>query len=277
MMKCRSNVHTHCTWCDGTGTPRQVVEGALALGFTDLGFSSHAPAPFDPTCPGVRDEVAYRREIHELKQEYAGRITILCGMEQDYFAPVNRQDYEYIIGSSHYLPSKGEPNIAADGDVAEVLKAREEVYGGDGITMARDFYRMSAEHIRRDKPDIVGHYDVIAKYNGEGRIFDENSPAYQEAALEGLDNIITTTAGYGGMIEVNTGALVRGLRQVPYPAPFMLRHMAQRGARVIITADSHMVATLDGGFAKALAFLQQAGFTTMAVLQQGKFVDVKIE
>lgn len=277
MMKCRSNVHTHCTWCDGTGTPRQVVEGALALGFTDLGFSSHAPAPFDPTCPGVRDEVAYRREIHELKQEYAGRITILCGMEQDYFAPVNRQDYEYIIGSSHYLPIEGTTCIGADGDVAEVLKAREEVYGGDGVTMAREFYQMSAKHIRRDKPDIVGHYDVIAKYNGEGRIFDENSPAYQEAALESLDDIITTTAGYGGMIEVNTGALVRGLRQVPYPAPFMLRHMAQRGARVIITADSHMVKTLDGGFAPALAFLQQAGFSTMAVLQQGKFLDVKIE
>ena len=276
-MKCVSNVHTHCTWCDGVGTPRRVVEAALALGFSDIGFSSHAPAPFDPTCPGVADEKAYRQDIHALKEEFAGRISVLCGMEQDYFAPVNGVNYDYVIGSSHYLPIDGNSCIAADGHIDKVIQARDEEFGADGIAMATAFYQMSADHIRRDKPDIVGHYDVITKFNKDGTLFDEDSSAYKNAALESLDEIISTVKEYDGMIEVNTGALVRGLREVPYPAPFMLQHMAQRGVRAIITADSHKVETLNGGFDQALAFMQQAGFTSMAVLQNGKFVDVKIQ
>ena len=36
------NLHTHCTHCDGKDTPEEMIETALSLGFTGLGFSAHS-------------------------------------------------------------------------------------------------------------------------------------------------------------------------------------------------------------------------------------------
>ena len=103
-----SNAHTHSLWCDGKNTTEEMTLAAIELGFTDLGFSSHSPAPFDDRCLGISDEVAYRNEIDELESRYDGRITLTCGCEQDYYAPVDRGRYEYIINSTHYLPREYE-------------------------------------------------------------------------------------------------------------------------------------------------------------------------
>lgn len=275
-MNMRSNVHTHTTWCDGQNTPREMAQAALALGFTDLGFSSHAPAPFDAGCPGVADEAAYRADIAALRAEYAGRLNILCGVEQDIYAPVDAGKYDYVIGSNHYLPHDGQDYVAADGDIEMISVARRWRYEGNGIAMARAFYQLSAKNVALNKPDIVGHFDVITKFNKNNVLFDEEDPAYQKVALEALDEVIDVIQGYNGMFEVNTGAVTRGLRKLPYPAPFLLHHMAQRGARVIITTDCHSTKTLNGGFSIACRQLLQAGYTTMVVLKDSAFQDVKI-
>ena len=39
------NYHTHTTWCDGRDTPEEMVQAALARGFAEIGFSSHARLP----------------------------------------------------------------------------------------------------------------------------------------------------------------------------------------------------------------------------------------
>ena len=53
-----SNFHTHTTFCDGTGTPEQMVVSAIEKGFDVLGFSSHSDM--------VRDIGAYKAEIRRL-------------------------------------------------------------------------------------------------------------------------------------------------------------------------------------------------------------------
>ncbi len=276
-MDMTSNVHTHTTWCDGKNTVREMADAAIALGFTDLGFSSHAPAPFDETCLGIQDEAAYRADIAAAKEEYAGRLGILCGIEQDAARPINAKLYDYVIGSVHYLPGTGGQYNAADGDEENLLRARSQWYAGNGEAMAQAFFEATAQSVRHLHPTIVGHFDVIAKYNKRGNLFDEDGARYKNAALAAMDEVITATKDYGGMIEVNTGAMARGLRDVPYPAPFLLRHMAQRGARVIITTDCHRTTMLNAGFHRAVAFLQLAGFVRMCVLRGGRFIDVDLE
>ena len=50
--------------------------------------------------------------------------------------------------------------------------------------------------------------------------------------------------------ELNTGAISRGYRGVPYPAPKMLRWLAEKGARFLLSSDSHAPGTLCCGFEK---------------------------
>ena len=60
----RSNYHTHSRYCDGQGELREYVELALAHGFTALGFSGHAPLPFQNTF-SIHDEdyLGYCNEV----------------------------------------------------------------------------------------------------------------------------------------------------------------------------------------------------------------------
>lgn len=275
-MSLPSNAHTHSTHSDGKNTLREMVQRALALGMTGLGFTDHSPAPFDPTCLGVLDEAAYQAEVLGLQQEYQHQISILCGIEQDYFAPINRQSYAYIVGSVHYLPLKTGVYYAADGEPAQLRQAVQQQYKGDAMAMVEDFYALSVENVRTYQPEIVGHFDLITKLNPSEHFFDEQSQRYRDIALTALDEVCNLIKPYNGIVEINTGGMSRGYRNIPYPAPFLLRHIAQKGVRVMVSSDSHAVETLNYYFEESVQLAADAGLKKLAVLQGGSFVDIDI-
>ncbi len=277
-MKFTSNVHTHTTWCDGANTPREMVEAALQLGFTDLGISSHAQEIGHPGYGiDVSEEANYRAEVQALKQEYEGRLTVLCGVERDTYSPSTGTGFAYTIGSNHYLPPQNGEFFAVDASPKELKEIVKIWYGGNWHNMIRDFYADSLRNVKENRPTIVGHFDLIKKYNEKNLVFDENSKKYQEIALAALDEVCKIVNEYGGMVELNMGAFARGLCDAPYPAPFLLRHLAQTNTRVIVTGDSHSAKALDNAFDKAPAFLKEAGFKKVAMLQKGVFQDVNLE
>ena len=105
-----TNYHTHSNYCDGKATLREMVEFAVAHGFTALGFSGHCPLPFENTY-SITDYEGYCREVRALKEEYKDRIAIHLGLEMDYvpgmledFTPLIEQGHlEYTIGSVHLV------------------------------------------------------------------------------------------------------------------------------------------------------------------------------
>ncbi|MEG1572452.1 MAG: PHP domain-containing protein [Bacteroidales bacterium] len=84
-MKRKFNYHTHTKYCDGADAPRAYVEEAIKLGFSTLGFSSHAPTKEKNTFSLQMDEVPlYVSEIRALQTEYASQIKVLLSLEMDY-------------------------------------------------------------------------------------------------------------------------------------------------------------------------------------------------
>ena len=263
------SLHNHSTWCDGKNTPREMIEAAIEAGFTDFGISGHTYVPQDDF--GVRDEAAYVRELRALQAEYAGRIRVWTGLEHDYYFPVkDRAQLDYIVGSIHELrDDKTGKYYIVDGDKAELEACRDDMFGGDGLAMAERFFDLTAENAERYRPDILGHFDLIVKNNAASDVFDETSPRYREAALAALRRC----AGTGCVFEVNTGGMFRGYRDAPYPARFLLEELARLGARVTVSADAHETRALRFGFDAALSLLREAGFSSVAVWEAGRFVD----
>ena len=68
------------------------------------------------------------------------------------------------------------------------------------------------------------------------------------------------------LLEINTGAMSRGYRSVPYPALFLLREWRDMGGRIILTADAHSAAAVVYGYAQAAALAQAAGFDRSTLL-----------
>ncbi len=237
-----SNGHTHTTFCDGQNTPAEMAAGAYALGFGALGFSGHSFCPAD--CFGMQDETlaAYMAEIKKLQAGYADKMPIYLGLELDSMsAPVNSCDYDYIIGSVHNISTPAERICCTDLSPEETARAVAE-FGGDGLAYAAAYFAAVDEMLntREDLVDIVGHFDLVCKFNVDGRFFDEQNAAYKKAAAQVLQRHARKF-----VFEINTGGMSRGYLDRPYPDYWLWEIWRDAGTPVVISSDAHSVAALD--------------------------------
>ena len=262
---CVCSVHTHSTFCDGKNTMAEMAAAACAAGVKHYGFSGHihTPCPADVGVCMASDMTAYRREALRLRQEYAGRMEILLGIEWDLCSDLSVSDWaDYWIGSVHnlYDAATGE-YYSVDWKVEELERCRDTLCGGDAMEMVRRYYAAVAE-VAAKRPTILGHIDLITKLNGGNRFFDEDSPAYRAAALEALHAADPKAT----LLEINTGAMARGYRDSPYPALFLLEEWRAMGGSIILTADAHTAEGVLFGYGKAIALAKSAGFTESVLL-----------
>ena len=132
------NLHTHTVYCDGKNSVDEMVEAAINAGLDTIGFSGHFILDVEPPQWWSMDEervAGYRADIIKAKEKYKGRINILLGCEKDYFSPVPKDEYDYSIGSVHYV-FKGGVYVPMDLEVDELQNAVNQLYGGDALAMA---------------------------------------------------------------------------------------------------------------------------------------------
>ena len=249
-----SNIHTHTTFGDGRDAPEAMVRTAIKLGFHTLGFSEHGHADYDDCSMAVADEPLYRSEIARLRTEYAGQIAVLLGYEHDWLSPPSADAYDYVIESVHYIRA-GDGLVCVDDTRALLEDAVQTRYTGDVYALCRDYFRTVCASCASPTA-ILGHMELIMKFNERRDLFDDADPRYLKYALEAAD----CAADSGKLIEVNSGAVARGYRTQPYPGEAILRRLAQRRAPVIVTSDCHDRRYLDCNFAGSVALLRACGF-----------------
>ena len=112
------------------------------------------------------------------------------------------------------------------------------------------------------RPTILGHLDLVTKFNAGNRFFDEDSPRYRAAALEALH----AADPWATLLEINTGAVSRGYRKTPYPALFLLREWRRMGGRIILTADAHSADAVVFFYEGAAELARAAGYGSSVLL-----------
>ena len=116
---------------------------------------------------------------------------------------------------------------------------------------------------------MIGHFDLITKFNEAERFFDPQDPRYRQAALTALEAL----APGGKLLEINTGAMARGYRQTPYPAAFLLRAWRELGGRILISSDCHHRDYLTYGFPQAVELAKSCGFRSSWLLQADGWIE----
>ncbi len=263
--KMLANFHTHTTFCDGESTAEEIVSYAIEKGFHAIGFSGHAYSDFDTTyC--MRDTDAYIAEIKRLKGKYRNKIQVYLGAEEDIFEEVNRKDFEYIIGSSHYLNAEGK-YYPIDSDTG-CFDRCVEAFGGDILALAENYYNTFCEYILRRKPDIVGHFDLITKFDEVKDYGLLKNDAYNKIAEKYMLKALKSDC----LFEVNTGAISRGYRKSPYPSENLLYVMKKNDAKLILSSDSHHISTLDYYFDESKRLLRDIGFEYVYTIYNNEVV-----
>ena len=262
----RANFHTHTVYCDGSNTPAELARAALDLGFAALGFSGHV----DPDC-GMppAGEARYRREIRALQAELAGQLEIFCGVEQDYCCGRVDPWYDYAIGSVHYIPKNGEL-LCVDWSADRTADHIRDHYAGDPYAYAADYYALEGAVLEVTGGVIVGHFDLLTKFDEGGTTFRPTEARYRAAVLDALDRLCE----HKPVFELNTGALGRGYRTTPYPAFWILEELHRRDCPIMITSDCHDAAKLTVGYDLAVRLALEAGYTHQVRLTRNGFAEL---
>lgn len=252
----KRDLHIHTVHSDGVNTPEEMVKSALERGFTALGFSDHAYVETQDYCMKPGGAPAYRAEILALKEKYRGKIDILCGIEQDIYSTEPTDGYDYVIGSVHEIHRCGQVL-----DIDYTLPIFEQSIGvyGDAYALAEAYFSLVA---KLPPCDIIGHLDILTKFQQQKPLFDEAHPRYRDAAAGAVRALLPM----GAPFEVNVGAMNRGIRTTPYPTPWLLQYIREQGGEVTLSGDCHDAESIGRNFDTALAVIRAAGFERVVTL-----------
>ena len=267
-------LHTHSVLCDGKDTLEEMVQAAIEKGFDSIGFSGHSFMDIYAEFSMSEDKASeYKAEIARLQQVYGDRIRIFCGLEKDNYTTMSTEGYDYLIGSVHVMKHEN-GLLFIDWSTDRTRENIEKVFGGDGIAYAKHYFDAVADLPNHGSFDILGHFDLLTKFNEkEPDLMDTSCAEYRAAATKAAEALV----GKVKFFEVNTGAISRGYRTTPYPDRYIIKEMKRLGFGAIISSDCHDRYFLDCGYEDAKRLLIEAGFTEHYVLKDEGFVPIPLE
>ena len=268
----KANYHTHTQFCDGKGTPLEILEEAVKKGFDIIGFSSHSAWPFaDSWHIAPREFQDYIESVMNAKKAFEGKIKVLLGFEAEYIPGITKpsfSDYrelkpDYLIGSVHYVGT--EDGIFGIDDKTEIVQEGiKKFFNGDGKKCVQEYFYLEREMLKKGDFTILGHPDLVRKRNGTLHFFEENADWY----IEELKQTAESAKKAGIIAEINTGAIARKAMDDVYPSGTFLSILHDKGVPVIISSDAHSKENLDSEFERAYAAARKAGYSETAYLNE---------
>ncbi|KAH0559543.1 hypothetical protein GP486_003946 [Trichoglossum hirsutum] len=211
---------------------------------------------------------AYHKEATRLKQAYESEITILIGFECDYIRPSSTAAIEDLlshyrcdlfVGSVHHVHA-----IPVDYDRPLYEKARKAAGGTDEL-LFQDYFDIQFDMLRALKPPVVGHFDLIRLKSDDPNCNFQQWKGVWERILRNLAFI----QSYGGLMELNSASLRKGLSQ-PYPNAEISKAFLEKGGRFTLSDDSHSVDEVMLNYDRVLRFVKDVGISTLHFLERGE-------
>ena len=269
----KQNLHTHSQYDDGKYAIDEIVQKAQERGFTILGFSGHGYYAKDDSSMTPEKTKQYIQDVRQAQQQAPNGLKIYLGIEEDSMAPIeNVEDFDYVIGSVHYLEHNGKiyPIDYSQEQFDEMLK---EGYQNDINALAKDYYLAIERQAQNPNIQIIGHLDLIAKYNEDQSYYCFDDPKILSYAKVAIEQLVKA----GKIFEMNSGAMAREYRNSPYPSIELLKLIYEANGKILINTDCHDKEYLDYGMQICLDLAKQIGFKTLEMFNGKNFESKNIE
>ena len=269
----KQNFHTHSVYDDGTDSIEEMVQTAVEQGFHRLGFSGHGfNRPLDDCSMTEEGTRKYLADIQAAKEKYKGQIEIFAGIEQDSTSRLDCSPFEYVLGSVHFVQKDGSW-YPVDYSRDEFIRILDEVFDKDMNAFLQAYFDEVDRMLDFEEIDLVGHIDLIGKFNENQEFFRFEDPWY----VSQMKKLIDKGVEKGLIFEMNTGAISRGYRTSAYPEQNLLEYMADQGAKLCINTDCHGRKNLDLGISECLKRAKEAGFESLYTFENGAWVRKNIQ
>lgn len=266
------DLHTHSLYDDGTATLEQMIHAAMERGLSAIGLSGHSPIASEPGWTIREEELpAYMQKVAELQEAYRDKITVFRAIEYDSRSNMDLSDFDYVIGSIHATITP-EGSFDADNTIDIAEAGINKYFAGDSDAAAKQYFSQYALLAENPEIDIIGHFDLVTKFNEIRPIYDSQSKVYLQAAADAMEMLVRA----GKVFEVNTGAISRKYRTMPYPAEKLLHLLRELGGKVCFSSDAHFSGAVGYAFDRAFALVQNCGFCEVAFMTKQGFAAVPI-
>lgn len=253
------------------GQLRPVVERAIELGFTHYGLSEHCPRYRQEDLLSGEEDLTpedlartfegYAEHARALREEVSGKLDLLVGFETERLPPSGWQERmralrarfkpDYIVGSVHDV----------DGMVIdfspEVTRQAADAVGGMEALQLR-YFDAVADLVKTLSPEVVGHIDLIRKFDGYEPQFSATVHRRIDVALEAVRSV-------SGVLEVNCATHRRGLGPV-YPLVSILERARSMGIGVTLGDDGHGAHDVGVGLDASMRAIEAAGYREVCYL-----------
>jgi len=262
-----ADYHTHTPLCHhATGTPQDYIEAALEADLIEYGVSCHSPVqpePLDDWHMLIGDLPTYFEWVDTARAHAAGRIPVRLGLECDWLPGcqewieelTGRADWDYLIGSIHYL---GDWNF----DSPRLLESWSEVGVEEAWTR---YWKEYASMARSGLFDFLGHPDLIKKF---GHRPEGDLRRFYEPAVEVI-------AEAGCAIELNTTGWHKPCEE-QYPAADFLSLACRAGIPLLINSDAHAPAEVGRDFGKATRLAVEAGYRETLLFEKRQSTRIQL-
>ena len=247
--------HMHSVLSDGKNTYEEMITKAIELGINEIGFSDHVCLKPVDWAISMVDLPVMSRQIEELQDRFADKITIRYGIEMDYFPGredeiskvINSLPLDYIIGSIHFIDDW---NFDTDQSLYGKW-SNDEVY--------QMYYKIVQQMAKSKLFDTVGHLDIIKKF----RIYPESN---QNQLIE---DTLTAIKESNMVVELNTAGLDRPCAEFN-PSPKIIERCHQHQIPLTISSDAHSINHINRHYEKAFELFKQVGVKEIVTFEKRK-------
>jgi histidinol-phosphatase (PHP family) len=263
-----ADFHTHNYLCKhADGTLEEYVQHAISAGLDTIGLSDHTPMPdnWDSSVRMHEDQFwnEYAPTVHALQDKYKNSIDVKFGLEGDFMPGTEawvkafnaKSDFDYVIGSVHYIDDWGfdNPTFVAKYDVKDI----NEIYA--------QYYERIKGSAQSGLFDIVGHCDLVKKFG--------HRPT--KAMEEILRETFAVVKQSGMAVEINTSGLRKPVKEM-YPSESVLSILAEYGIPLTLGSDAHTPGDVGRDFDLAKQLIERYGRGTISVFSKRQRSEVKI-
>ena len=256
-MPITADCHLHSAFSGDSNTPmEEMILQGIRQGLSTLCFTEHNDFDY-PEYPDLPPDYfllntdSYLYDLARFREKYADRIRLLFGVELGLQPDTMRanavyaksHEFDFIIGSSHVCHGM-DPYYPG----FFVMQTKESALGEYFVSILENILKFS-------NFDVYGHLDYVVGY-APGK---EEGYAY-ENYRDILDRILKLLLEKGKGIELNTGGLKSGMREM-HPHTEILRRYRELGGEIItVGSDSHDTRFIAAQFDRASEVLAACGF-----------------
>jgi histidinol-phosphatase (PHP family) len=181
------------------------------------------------------------------------RLGIECDFvpgSEDRLARMLERDFDYVVGSIHFLGEQG----AVDDRRYDIW---DEI--GDADEVWATYFRWQAELARSSLFDILSHPDLV-KIWGPDRPEPRRDPRFH------YEPLVEAISESGIAVEVSTAGLRKPVGEI-YPARALAEMCVEAGAEFALSSDAHSPDQVGYGYDQAIELLRSLGVDRICVFE----------